>query len=306
MSKIVTVSIAALLGSLVVAAGAGLAQEPSKDAALDAVLKDVQAKKPESQKPARAQDSGKPGEAKKARSETPAAKKPGGDVAPDDKELDGFLQKLGETHETPAPQERQGGMPGPGGEPKPGPGGKNSPDELKGESRQLDEHLEQLTGRRRKQKGSDGEGTGPLAKIIKEMRDVEERLGKPDTGDETRKKQSEIVKQLDQVIEQLKSQGQSQRGRAVMRLVQRPGQRQPGEQNGEQQSGRSGGAPNQKPEKPDNRRSMAGGKDSWGHLPDALREELENASSEEGLSKREALIKRYFDSLAKKSLVRAE
>ena len=29
------------------------------------------------------------------------------------------------------------------------------------------------------------------------MRDVEERLGKPDTGEETRKKQTEIVKNLD-------------------------------------------------------------------------------------------------------------
>ena len=37
------------------------------------------------------------------------------------------------------------------------------------------------------------------------MREVEERLGKPDTGEETRKKQTEIVKNLEQLIEQMRN-----------------------------------------------------------------------------------------------------
>src|SRR5436190_1785351 len=47
------------------------------------------------------------------------------------------------------------------------------------------------------------DGGGPLSEVEKQMREVEQRLVKPDTGEETRNKQGEIVKKLDNVLQQL-------------------------------------------------------------------------------------------------------
>ena len=46
-----------------------------------------------------------------------------------------------------------------------------------------------------------------MGQIIKEMRDVEQRLGKPDTGEDTQGKQKQIVKQLETLIEQMRQSG---------------------------------------------------------------------------------------------------
>ena len=83
------------------------------------------------------------------------------------------------------------------------------------------------------------------------MREVEERLGKPDTGEETRKKQSQIVKQLDKVIEQLRSSSASGKKKLVM--VRQAGQKTP-QQQGDQPGTSGGNAPHTKPEKPTDKR----------------------------------------------------
>ena len=57
---------------------------------------------------------------------------------------------------------------------------------LQGKDKEIDEQLEEFAGKKRKKKdGEQEEGSGPLGEVIKEMRDVEQRLGKPDTGEET-------------------------------------------------------------------------------------------------------------------------
>ena len=133
------------------------------------------------------------------------------------------------------------------------------------------------------------------------MRDVEQRLAKPDTGDETRKKQVQIVKRIDTLIEQARSsssQSKMQRKNQSMKPGQQPGGQQ------DQPGTNAGNAPNTKPQKPTDRRSMAGGKDAWGHLPPELRQEMENVFKEDALPSREELIRLYYLSLSQKNLAR--
>jgi len=303
MSGKIVVALLAFVASAVFGTQSCVGQAKSKDEELDKFLQKLDGAR-KADTPAPSKDA-KPGVGAKAKpgAETGTKKD---DVAPNDKDLDNFLEKLGEVKETPSPDEPPSGLPKPGNEPPSQPD-KPKANDLKGEANELDKHLEELTGRRRKKKNpDDGEGSGPLGKIIKEMRDVEERLGKPDTGEGTRKKQAEIVKQLDQVIEQLKSMPPSQ-SRRKTRLVMKPGQKSGQQQPGEQVGSTGGKAAVSKAQKPNNKRSMAGGKDEWGHLPAELRQDLENTfGKEESLAKRQALIDRYFDSLSKKTLVRGE
>lgn len=241
-------------------------------------------------------------------------------VAPADKELDSLLEKLGETPDRPTPDDRRGGgMPPPDQEEKPKPpesgtGGKKPTDEtrgpdqggLSGEAKDLDEHLEELTGVRRKKKDDGGEGgeQGPLSDVIKQMRDVEKRLGETDTGEETRKKQQQIVQRLETLIEQMRSASAQSQGKQRRQLAVKPGQQPGQDQQGENPGTMSGGAPNTRPAKPTNKRVLAGGKDEWGHLPPELRQEMENVFREEFLPSREELIRRYYDSMARKAVKR--
>ena len=300
------------------------AGKPQKDAALDDLLRDIKDTKAKPDAPV---DKAKPAPdkprppapepakptapkaAEKPQAKASGATRPAADVAPKDKALDSLLEKLGETPDKPAPDERRGagGMPPPDdkNDKKPADGPRKPTQELTGKSKDLDEHLEELTGRRKKKKEGD-EGSGPLSDVIKEMRDVEQRLGKPDTGEETRKKQQQIVKNLETLIEQMRaSSGQSQ-GKMKRQLAMKPGE-QPGPNSQGQTPGTTGGnAPHTKPEKPTNKRSLAGGKDEWGHLPPELRQEMENVFREEFLPSREELIKRYYDSVARKAVKRGE
>ena len=55
------------------------------------------------------------------------------------------------------------------------------------------------------------------------MRDVEQRLGQPDTGEETRKKQGEIVQDLESILKQLRNSlsGDSEGGADLLEGVAR-------------------------------------------------------------------------------------
>jgi hypothetical protein len=305
-------------------AAAGYTQDGAKpsDEALDKLLEKLDAEKtpdaprppqdapkaggPEAKKddPAPTKDSRPPGA-------QPKGSQPPGELTTQDQALDNLLEKLGTTDETPAPRERARGPAQPGEKPGQGKGeGKPAPGELKGQVKDLDEHLEELLGRRRKKKDQEqekgGEESGPLSKVIKEMREVEGRLGKPDTGEETRKKQAGIVKDLDTLIEQLRSMSNSSQSRSRMRLVMQPGQK-PGSQSGQSQGANGGNAPMAKPARPDGKRALVGDKNEWGHLPDALRQELENVDKkEEPLPTRRDLVERYYLSVSKKKLTREE
>lgn len=305
----ITIAVAALLcagPALFAAASLDDAPKP-KDEALSKLLEKLDATGTDAPKGEGATTkSSSAGTDEARKSDAPEPAKPPADVAPKDKALDSLLEKLGETKDAPSPDDRRGG---PGGPPPPGekpPGGKpekTDPNSLTGKSKQLDEHLEELTGKRKKKDAKEqGEGSGPLAKVIKEMREVEERLGKPDTGEETRKKQQEIVKNLDTLIQQMrKSQSQS-KGKKQRQIAMKPAQ-QPGDEN-EDPGDNPGGVGPQKPMKPTTKHSLAGGKDIWGHLPEELRLEMDNVFKEESLEKKSELIRRYYLSVSKKALNR--
>ena len=152
----------------------------------------------------------------------PTAKTGSGDVSFEDKELDALLEKLGETKDEPAPEERSRSRPNrasrrapPSPPPAEGASGERTKQKdqgLQGKDKEIDDKLEEFAGKKRKKKGGEQEeGSGPLGEIIKEMRDVEQRLGKPDTGEDTQAKQKQIVKQIDTLIEQMKQSGSSSR-----------------------------------------------------------------------------------------------
>jgi len=313
-------------------AALGLAQAPAKpkDEAIDDLLKKVE----EAGKPRDTPATVKPDAGPKADSKAkdggkarPAAKP--GAVDAKDKDLDDLLGKLGASKDAPAADDK-GGPPPPGGEPgkpdpasggdgkgkdknkKDGPGAGAPKDGLSGDDKGLDEHLQELAGKKKKtkpgQKGGQGQGKGqdkgeedgPLGDLIKQMREVENRLGKPDTGEETRQKQAEIVKRMDTLIEQMRqSQGQSQ----AMRMIRQG--KQPGKP-GDQPGAMAQGAGPMRPEKPRPKSVLALDKNAWGHLPKSMRDEMANVDNEGLLPSREDLIKRYYLSVSKKSLTRGE
>lgn len=244
---------------------------------------------------ASADDAGKPS--------APKLKGGEGKVAPKDQALDDLLEKLGETKDEPAAEDRpKSGAPG--GEPNPAPREKAGADKLGEKDKDLDQKLEELTGRKKKRPSSDQERSGPVGEMIKEMREVEERLGKPDPSEDTQKKQKQIVKRIETMIEQAKQSGSSG-GRMVVRHVPRPGDQQ-GKQQGDQTGAQARGAPPMKPGKPTGQHSTANGKEVWGHLPDELRQMMESTFKEEMLDSKRELITRYFLSVAKGKPVREE
>jgi len=312
--------------ALIAALGLGLAataraQEPGKpdDEALESLIEKLGGQEPKDRPAADAgkedQDKGdKPGrDAEKAKSEAgkPAAGK--SDVSSEDQAVDDLLEKLGATKDEPTAEDRPK-QPGGGGEKPPGDpdhGGGGGKDDgrtpgLTGEDKQIDEQLEELTGRKRKRNQGDrrqGEASGPMGKIVKEMRDIEERLGKPDTGDDTQGRQKEIVKQLETIIQQIRQSG-SQPGKGMKEIRQAGGK--PGDQPGDQPGANANGAPLSKPAKPTDKHAIAGGKDAWGHLPPELRQEIDNLFKEDSLPARQELIRRYYLSVSRKKLVRGE
>jgi hypothetical protein len=290
------------------------AQSPGakpKDDDLDALLEKVDQKdKPKTAPKVKDQAQSKP----VAPSDKP---KTAGEVSGKDKELDDLLGKIGESKDEPTPEKKQPNMPGaPGENDKPMPGGggedqkkdqsKKKEENLSDQQKELDEHLKELAGKREQKKNQKGDGKkredqGPLGDLVKQMREVEERLGKPDTGDETRQKQTEIVKKMDTLIEQMKMARNQQQAMRMLRQGQRPNQ--PGQNpNGDLAQG----PPATKPAKPDMKSVVALDKNAWGHLPPDLRQEMENVFKEDLLPARADLIKRYYLSVSKKSLAREE
>jgi hypothetical protein len=275
---------------------AGLAQEPkpTKDEALEKLLEKLEEK--EKADPAKDKDKDKDKEKDKE-------KKPG-EVAPQDKELDKLLEGLGQTKDAPSPDDKKPNLPGADG-PMPPKGDQPKPEELKGGEKDLDKELERITGKKEKPKNQRQrkaeEETGPLGQVIKEMRDVEQRLGEPDTGEATRKKQTEIVKNLDQLIEQMKNAPSQATMLKMIREGKNPGN-QPGQPNGNQPGAQANGAQPTKPLDPKKPPAASGlDKQIWGELPKQLRDLMGNADSEKPLPAKMELIRQYYLSLGNKS-----
>jgi hypothetical protein len=298
----------AALAALLVALGwlpTGLAQDANKekkDEALGRLLEKLEGPKspeakPDDEKKAEGQkDDAKPAESK------PADDKKPGDLDSKDKALDSLLEKIGEKVDEPKTTDtpKLPGLPEPPKREEADKGG------LKNKDKDLDRHLEDIQGHKKKNKNQQqqqqqgpGEEGGKLADAMKKMREVEQRLKKPDTGEETRRKQVQIVQDLDSMLKQLR-QSMGRGGGGRMRRVAQAGQNgnQPG-QNGNQGTNAGGVGP-MKPLKPPSTHPLVGSKDQWGHLPASMRDELNNVMSEAALPGRQDLIRRYYTSLNNK------
>ena len=135
------------------------------------------------------------------------------------------------------------------------------------------------------------------------MRQVETKLGQDDTGDETRKTQGEIVKDLDTLIAQARKQQQQMQMKKGQR--KRPGQPQDGPPMGDQPGAQGDNAQGAKPMKTTDAKStsaLAGDKNTWGNLPAMLREEMDNVFKSEPLPAKAERIGRYYKAVAKKGM----
>jgi len=310
----------ALIGALCFAAP--VRAQDARDDALDSLLEKLgepaakKAEEPKDQSSTADKDK-TPEPAKPTDAAKPDAPKDknAGKVSSKDQAIDDLLEKLGATKDEPTPDDRPKQPGGAGEKPLEPPSTKGDSGDDKQErrdsglddaDRRLDERLEELAGRKRKRNQSEsdpGEGSGPMGQIIKEMRDIEKRLGEPDTGDETRGKQKRIVKQLETLIEQIR-QAKAGSGKGSKEI--RQAGRQPGQQQGDQAGTNPGGAPLTKPARPPGDRVAAGGKDEWGHLPADLRREMENVFKEDSLPIYQDLIRRYYLSVSRGKTNRVE
>lgn len=286
----------------------------AQDDALEKLLRDVETKNAPDQKPA---DKDKPGT-----------------IGKEDSGLDDLLKKLGGgTADKPLPKGESGDgqkeMPkskgtGDAEAQKPAEPGSTLPKPPTGlaglKSRpdaELDQRLEEILGRKRKKKDQDQEGQNgegqqgeadpsnpEMKKLVEKMREVEKRLSEPDTGQDTRKKQTEIVESIDQIIQRMRQVAQQQQQQRRQRQQQQGQGMAQNDQPGEQPGAQARGVGPQTPQKPSGKSSLDG-KDVWGHLPPELRDVMRNVFREESLPAREELVRRYYMSVSKKSLARS-
>jgi hypothetical protein len=155
-----------------------------------------------------------------------------------------------------------------------------------------------------KQSAPSESDANPLERIDQHMRDVQVRLAKSDPGDETQTLQKEIVDDLEALIEQIKKSGASnskQQGKQKRQTSSRqPGQQsKPNNETSEPQDGATARPGNVSDEqKAANARIVRA---VWGHLPEKMREEMQQASQDTGLPKYRSLIELYFRAIAEQN-----
>jgi len=160
-----------------------------------------------------------------------------------------------------------------------------------------------------------------LARAAKNMRASEERLGKKDPGEGTRQIQRDILDDLDSLIKQTQRQQQQQQqqqqsnpsaksrgpreqrqpqGTGKMRGQQTARRQQPGQGKTTQQAGRQPGQGGPDGGKPGSGKIADVYKDVWGHLPETLRQEMDQYSREQFMAKYNELLKQYYATIAEK------
>jgi hypothetical protein len=153
------------------------------------------------------------------------------------------------------------------------------------------------------------EGENDLSRISRQMKLVQERIARQEVSEKTQGLQKQIVADLDALIQQIQQQQKKQQGTPSNSKTQNPGGevKQPGNQPNAGQPQQ----PNEKPSRDSEERlterdanpvdaeaMQAMIKRVWGHLPDRVRQEMQNATVEEFLPKYQELIEDYFRRLA--------
>jgi hypothetical protein len=154
--------------------------------------------------------------------------------------------------------------------------------------------------------GAPGDEADPLSRITHRMRDVQQRIARARSGADTQQMQSEIVSDLDRLIDELKknanqsssssSQGSQQSGE--------PSEKEDGQQASAGQSGSQAARDSTarltrekaaKPEPSGVRELMEG---AWGRLPERVRQQMLQSSIEDFVPQYETLLREYFRSIA--------
>lgn len=158
-----------------------------------------------------------------------------------------------------------------------------------------------------------------LNRLNKNLRATEDRLARKDAGDTTRQLQRDILKDLDSLIKESQkpppaggssSQSNSRSSSSRSQRNQQAGSRS--------QSQRSGSGQNPRPDAPGTAKATQGGKgtggasakdpskltdlykDIWGHLPEAMRMEMDTFAREKFMPRYQELLKQYYATLAEK------
>jgi hypothetical protein len=156
-----------------------------------------------------------------------------------------------------------------------------------------------------------------MGRVAKNLREAESRLAKSDTGEGTQQIQRDIAKDFEDLLEHLKQEAKAQqakdcasssggpqageaRGRRAAQsneasrqeASRRPGQVQQTNQNALGQSAAR---------KEEMSKIADLYKDTWGHLPETLRQEMDQYSRERFMDKYSELLKQYYKTIAEKS-----
>jgi hypothetical protein len=165
---------------------------------------------------------------------------------------------------------------------------------------------------------TEADGDNPLVSLNRKMREAE-RLMRAAKGDtETQDLQTQIVRKLEELIDELEQQQQQQQSSSSSSKNQKQQQQKTADQRPQSQPQmKPGGPAREKPssdpardssgktvkretEKPDMARMREMLKDIWGELPPRLRQEMMQSSVEKFIPKYELLIEEYFKALAEK------
>jgi hypothetical protein len=154
-----------------------------------------------------------------------------------------------------------------------------------------------------------------LTRLLKNMRASEERLAKEDVSDATRRIQRDILADLDAILQpppqsaNRDAQSKDQKpSRSANRRNSRERERTQTVQKQGTQSPRRAPTPSQANMGSGGRRKDAPGenklgdlyKDIWGHLPETLRQEMDQYSREQFMAKYNDLLKQYYSTIAEK------
>jgi hypothetical protein len=158
-----------------------------------------------------------------------------------------------------------------------------------------------------------------MNRLSKNLRAAENRLTRKDAGDGTQQVQHDIVKDLEELIAQSRQQQQQQQQQQGSGSSSASGQQSQQARRNRQRQNRSARVRRPQP-RPELSQQMQTGtasgggnggrgdknkiadlyKDVWGHLPEALRQEMDQYSREQFMAKYNDLLKQYYSTIAEK------
>jgi hypothetical protein len=261
----------------------------------------------------------------------PAEKQPPGKRPPANQLDDDLLRELGDEPAAAPKDKPKEPPPGAAAKPSESKPSESKPSTAAGEKSKAssdlldDDLLKQLEGDdekqaggsqppRGQQAGGDGPGgNGPIERLTRQMRDVQQRLQRKKSDADTQQLEKKILAELEKMIEQASNQSSSSSSSSSKQTQQQGAERDKAKQPEQNQQAGSGGKQQNKPardssqrlgkakpEKPDMARLQDLMKDIWGELPPRLRQQMMQSSVEHFVPKYEFEIEEYFKTLAER------